>query len=75
MRLLAFLILVVLLGAIGLFAWQNHSDVTVRFWNQEIDVPLSLLTGGAYVLGMLSGWSVVGIFRRSWQRVTTSPRD
>jgi uncharacterized integral membrane protein len=70
MRFFSFLVLVVLLGAVGLFAWQNHADVAVRFWNQEMDQPLSLLIGAAYVLGMLSGWSVLGLFRRSWNRVT-----
>jgi uncharacterized integral membrane protein len=76
MRFLSFLILVVLLGAVGLFAWQNQGAVAVRFWNQEMDQPLALLIGGAYVLGMLSGWSVLGIFRRSFNRMTAAaPRE
>ena len=70
MRVVYFLILVVIVAAVGIFAWQNEQSVTLRYLDQSMTQPLSLLIGVAYVLGMLSGWTVVGILKRSLQRVT-----
>ena len=69
-RFFSFVVLVILLGAIGIFAFYNFGTVDVRFLQWGMTVPLAAVVGAAYVLGMLSGWSVVGIFRRSWNRVT-----
>lgn len=69
MRVLYGLFLLLFLATAGLFAWQNHKDVTVRFWDNAVTCPLSLVIAGVYVLGMLTGWSVVGLLRRSWQHV------
>lgn len=73
MRVIYGLFLLIFLAAAGLFAWQNHKDVTIRFWDNAVTCPLSVVIGGVYVLGMLTGWSVVGVLRRSWQRVAQSP--
>jgi uncharacterized membrane protein YciS (DUF1049 family) len=70
MRFVYFLLLVVFVAAVGTFAYQNRNDVAVDFLNRSVSCPLALLIGIVYVAGMLSGWSVVGMLRRSFERVT-----
>jgi uncharacterized integral membrane protein len=71
MRFFSFVALLVLAGAVGLFAYQNLDEVTVRFWDRQMmTAPLAAVAGVTYVLGMLTGWSVLGIFRSTLSRVT-----
>jgi hypothetical protein len=70
MRFLCLLFLLVFAGAVGLFAYQNQHDVTVTFWSWGYTGSLALIVGAAYGLGMLSGWSVVGMLRRSFGRAS-----
>jgi uncharacterized integral membrane protein len=70
MRLVYFLILLCFLAAIGIFAYQNDDKVTLTFLNWRIELRMSLLLLGVYVFGMLSGWTVVGFVKRSFERVT-----
>jgi hypothetical protein len=42
--------------------------VVVTFADRAWELPFPGLAAGAYVLGMLSGWTVVGMLRRSWRR-------
>jgi lipopolysaccharide assembly protein A len=74
MRAFYALILLIFIAAIAVFAVQNNEEVTLRYLDQSAPLRLSLLVGAAYLLGMLSGWTVVGIFRRSLHRVTERPR-
>jgi hypothetical protein len=37
--------------------------------------PVALLAIAAYLLGMVSGWTVVAFVRRSLRRVSEQPRD
>jgi hypothetical protein len=70
MRFFCFLILLAALAAVGIFAWQNDEDVKIWFLNRSLTASLALIIGAAYVLGMVSGWSVVGFLKRSFERVT-----
>ncbi len=70
MRILCLVFLVVIVVAVGGFAWQNHENVSLKFWEEKVDVPLVGVLGGVYVLGMLTGWSVIGLLRRSWDTAT-----
>jgi uncharacterized integral membrane protein len=63
-------LLLIFLAAIGLFAFQNQENVTLRYLDRSIVMPITLLIAAGYVLGMLSGWTVVGLITRSWRRVT-----
>lgn len=74
MRGFYFLILVIFLGVVGLFAFQNQEEISIHYLDRSILVPLSLLVGAVYLLGMLSGWTVVGLLRRSLNRVLESSR-
>ena len=70
MRLVYLLILLIVLAALILFAVQNHETVTLQYLNQTVSCSLPLLIAVVYVLGMVSGWTVVGFLKRSIQRVT-----
>jgi uncharacterized integral membrane protein len=75
MRVFWFLFLLIFLAAMGAFAFYNQEAVTLRFWNWTQTMSLALVVGAAYVLGMLSGWSVVGMLHRSLRRVTSGPSN
>jgi uncharacterized integral membrane protein len=74
MRVLSGLFLLTLVVVLGLLAYENNFTTTVHAWNWRLDVPLPLLVLAVYVLGMLSGWWLVGVTKRSWQRMTEPDR-
>jgi uncharacterized membrane protein YciS (DUF1049 family) len=73
MRLFCLIFLVVFAGAVGLFAYQNQQHVTLAFLNYNAEVSVALLAGVVFGLGMLSGWTIVGMLRRSFHRLTEEP--
>jgi putative membrane protein len=73
LRFLSFVFLVLFAGAVVLFAIQNNDAVTVQFWQWSVTLTLAQLVGIVYALGMLTGWSVVGLFRRSLRRASEVP--
>jgi len=70
MRFLSFLFLAGLAGLVGFFAYYNTGSVSLNMFGYVQTLPVALLALLVYVVGMLSGWAVVGMVRRSWQRVT-----
>jgi uncharacterized integral membrane protein len=74
MRFLSGLFLILLVAALGYLAYENNRETSLNAWTWRLDVPLPLLVLGAYVLGMVSGWWLVGTVKRSWQRVTEPDR-
>jgi uncharacterized integral membrane protein len=75
MRFLSFLFLLAFAGVVVAFAVQNQQPVTLGFFNGEVTGSVALVIGAAYVLGMLSGWSVVGMLRRSIHRFSEAPDE
>jgi hypothetical protein len=75
MRFLCFLFLVLFAGAVGAFAYFNQQDLTLRFFDWTIDAPVAAVLGITYLLGMLSGWSVLGMVRRSLRAVSDFARE
>ena len=75
MRFIQAIILLIFLGAVGLFAVQNTEAITVTFWTWKATGPVALLAIAAYLLGMLSGWTVVSFFTRSLQHVSERPAE
>jgi uncharacterized membrane protein YciS (DUF1049 family) len=73
MRVLCLVILLVVGAAVILFAMENQQPVTLTFYNYSLTVQVAALVGAAYALGMVSGWTVVGVLRRSFVRVTQFP--
>src|SRR5262249_1145337 len=74
MRFLQAVILLAFLSVVLLFAAQNTQPITVHFLDKGLDAPVALLIVGVYLLGMLTGWTVVAFLRRSIRRVS-EPRD
>lgn len=69
MRVLCFLFLLVFVAAVGAFAFFNGGPLQVRYFGWSVSTNLAVVAIAAYVLGMLSGWTVVGILRKSIGRV------
>lgn len=67
MRTVCLLFLLLFVAAVGLFAYQNNYDSSVTFADRKWELPFPALVGLVYLLGMLSGWTVVGMVRRSWR--------
>lgn len=63
------------LGAIGVFAFQNREMVTLSFLNWGISCPVSLLVILVYLLGMASGWTMLSVMRMTLSRATSHPKD
>ena len=74
MRFVQALIFLVFLGAVGLFAVQNTDVVKFNFGHWTLTGPVALMTIAVYLLGMLSGWTVVAFVTRSVRRVAEYPR-
>jgi lipopolysaccharide assembly protein A len=73
MRLVCFLFLVAFAGGAGLLAYQNQQEVRLAFLNYSVTTIVPILVGLTYLAGMLSGWTVVGVLRRSFRRVVSEP--
>ena len=65
MRFLCFVFLALFTTAVVAFAVYNHDQVTLKFWEYELSAPMSAVVGGVYVLGMVSGWTLLRMVRRS----------
>jgi len=73
MRMLYGIILLILLTAIGLFVFQNRGNVTLNYLDRTLTTSLAMLIGATYLLGMITGWTVLGFLRRSIHRVSQAP--
>ena len=74
MRSIQAVIFLVFLAAIGLFALQNRDVITVNFLTWNLSEPVAIVSVAVYLLGMLSGWTVVAFVRGSFRRITEQPR-
>jgi Na+/proline symporter len=73
MRLIYLLFLLAFTGAAAILAYENQQEVSLTFFNKGISTSVPILVGLTYVAGMLSGWTVVGIVRRSLHKVLEKP--
>jgi uncharacterized integral membrane protein len=74
MRYIQAVVFLALLATIGIFAVQNRDAISVNFLTWSLYQPVAIVTVAAYTLGMLSGWTVLAIARRSFHRATEHPR-
>jgi uncharacterized integral membrane protein len=63
MRWVHITVIVVVAAAILIFAVQNLQSVTVAFLNIRLGVPLAVLIGLIYLLGMATGSSLWALMR------------
>jgi drug/metabolite transporter (DMT)-like permease len=73
-RWLYFVFLVAVSLVVASFVYQNREDLTLTVYDRAVTAPAAQILGAVYVLGMLTGWSVVGLLRRSLARATETPR-
>jgi putative membrane protein len=74
MRFIQAVSFLVFLVTIGIFAVQNRDVITVNFLAWDLSQPVAIVTVAVYVLGMLSGWTVLAIARGTFRRATAPPR-
>jgi lipopolysaccharide assembly protein A len=70
MRYIQAVVFLAFLVTIGIFAVQNRDVITVNFLTWNLSQPVAIVTVAVYVLGMLSGWTVLAFARGSFRRVT-----
>lgn len=59
------IVLLLLVGAVSMFALQNRDPIALEFLGWGVSCPPALVAAIAYLLGMVSGWTVVGLVQRS----------
>ena len=67
MRWFYIVVFVLFVLTIAMFALQNLQSVTVSFLDFSLQAPMALVTVAVYVLGMLTGSSLLAALRRSWE--------
>ncbi len=65
MRWLYLAVVVLFAGAVLIFAAQNVAATTVSFLRASIQVPLAFLIVVVYLLGALTGGSLLALLRKS----------
>jgi len=73
MRFVQAVVFLALLVMIGVFAVQNMGLVSLNFLTWNLAQPIALVVVTVYLLGMLSGWSVLAFMRGSLRQVTERP--
>ncbi len=73
MRFIYFLFLLAFTGAVAWLAYENQQTVNLTIFNKNLATNIPVLVGLSYLAGMLSGWTLVGIVRRSLHRVLERP--
>lgn len=74
MRFIYLLLLIAFIAAVAIFAYQNNVDTEIKYFDNSKTLPLPALIGGVYLVGMLTGWTVVGLLRRTFRRATEDRR-
>jgi putative membrane protein len=59
-------LLLAIVATLVVFVFQNRENVTIIIFNHEITAPMSLIFVAVYFLGMWSGGTVVGFFKRTY---------
>ena len=73
MRYVYIALVVVFTGIVLLFTLQNLEAATVSLFSASITLPISVLVLLTYVLGMLTGGSVLAVLRAGVQRAQSTP--
>jgi lipopolysaccharide assembly protein A len=74
MRFIQAVIFLALLVTIGIFAVQNRDVITVSFLAWNLSHPVAIVTVAVYVVGMLSGWTVLTFVRGTFRGAASRPR-
>ncbi|MCK9513633.1 MAG: hypothetical protein M0R28_20750 [Pigmentiphaga sp.] len=74
MRRVYLAVVIVLLAAIVVFAFQNLEMVTMRFLGLGVHAPLAVLAVVVYILGALTGGGLYGLLRQSYRKSRRMPQ-
>jgi lipopolysaccharide assembly protein A len=74
MRILQAVIFLAFLVTIGIFAIQNRDVITVNFLAWNLSQSVAIVAVAVYILGMLSGWTVMNFARGTFRGATARPR-
>ncbi len=75
MRLFHTIVVAVLAIIVLAFAIQNFQNTTISLFNAKMSAPLAVVVAIVYLLGMLTGGSVVSLFRWAVSEATRRPED
>jgi hypothetical protein len=74
MRIMCLILLLLFLAGVGLLGYWNNREVELMVWDRVIvTTSIPLLVGLTYLAGMFSGWTVVGMLRKSIRRIVREP--
>jgi uncharacterized integral membrane protein len=73
MRWLYLAVICAFAAAVTIFAAQNLQIVTMSFLSFSARVPLALLAAGVYLLGTLTGGSLIALLRQSVEGAKRRP--
>lgn len=65
------LLFLLAVGAVAFILFrENDQLLTLSFFERQLTAPVATVMGIVYVLGMLTGWSLLGLLRRSFVAAT-----
>lgn len=67
MQYLTTILAVIALLAIAIFSIQNLASVEISFLFWSVTISKCLVIIGAYLLGMISGWGLIELVKKSFQ--------
>jgi uncharacterized membrane protein YciS (DUF1049 family) len=70
MRWVCLLFLLAVTAAAVIFFRENDQAQVISFLGWSITAPVAAVVGISYGLGMLTGWSLLGLLRRSFDAAT-----
>ncbi|GAB5374276.1 MAG: hypothetical protein AcusKO_07380 [Acuticoccus sp.] len=62
------LVVIVILAVIVIFAFQNLGPVSVQFLSVSLELPIAVFTIAIYLIGMVTGSSLIGMVRTSYRK-------
>ena len=65
------LLFLLAVGAVGFVLFrENDQPLTLTFFDRQVTASVATVLGICYALGMLTGWSLLGLLRRSFAAAT-----
>ncbi len=65
MKIVYSILLFIFVVALVTFIFQNTQSVKIQFLGWSREAPMAAVSLGLYMLGMFSGWAVIGFLRKS----------
>jgi len=69
MRVIYLILIILFVAAVVIFAVQNHDTVTVSFLDYSATAPIAAVAAAMYVLGALTGSTLLALLRHSVRRL------